>query len=83
MQITVLSSLEDREYALRSDDALLMEIHLVNEITSEGGVRTLPTKEALSQFTKRYSLSLFEIVIQILCCYYFEGYLQLMASPSS
>lgn len=31
-----------------------VEAHLVDEITCEGGIRNVPSKESLNQFTKRY-----------------------------
>ena len=31
-----------------------VEAHLVHEITCEGGIRNVPSKESLNQFTKRY-----------------------------
>lgn len=38
-----------------SENVLSMEVHLVDEITCEGGIRNVPSKEALNQFTKRCS----------------------------
>ncbi|KAL9956513.1 hypothetical protein ACROYT_G037997 [Oculina patagonica] len=38
-----------------SDKTLSVEGHLVENITSEGGIRAVPSKEALKQFTKRCS----------------------------
>ena len=31
-----------------------VEAHLVDDITCEGGIRNVPSKESLNQFTKRY-----------------------------
>lgn len=36
-----------------SEKTLSVEGHLVENITSEGGIRAVPSKEALNQFTKR------------------------------
>ena len=44
----------DNEESTESENILSVEVHLVEEITSEGGIRTVPSKETLIQFTKRY-----------------------------
>jgi len=45
----------DNEESEESENVLSIEVHLVEEITSEGGIRAVPSKEALTQFTKRCS----------------------------
>lgn len=54
LQIFALSlrSLEDQESS-EPEKTLSVEGHLVDNITSEGGIRAVPSKEALNQFTKR------------------------------
>lgn len=47
-----LRSAEDQE-AGEPENTLSVEGHLVDNITSEGGIRAVPSKEALNQFTKR------------------------------
>jgi len=47
-----LRSAEDQE-AGEPENTLSVEGHLVDDITSEGGIRAVPSKEALNQFTKR------------------------------
>ena len=43
----------DQESSDSEVKTLSVEGHLVDNITSEGGIRTVPSKEALNQFTKR------------------------------
>ena len=43
---------EDQESG-EPENTLSVEGHLVDNITSEGGIRAVPSKEALNQFTKR------------------------------
>ncbi|XP_074606040.1 AP-4 complex accessory subunit tepsin-like isoform X2 [Acropora palmata] len=38
-----------------SENMVSVEAHLVDEITCEGGIRNVPSKESLNQFTKRCS----------------------------
>ncbi|KAJ7372713.1 AP-4 complex accessory subunit Tepsin [Desmophyllum pertusum] len=47
-------SSEEQE-SRESENTLSIEGHLVDDITSEGGIRAVPSKEALNQFTKRCS----------------------------
>lgn len=44
--------MEDQE-SREPENTLSVEGHLVDNITSEGGIRAVPSKEALNQFTKR------------------------------
>ena len=48
----LLRSVEDQDSG-EHKDTLSVEGHLVDNITSEGGIRAVPSKEALNQFTKR------------------------------
>ena len=43
----------DDEDSTDSENRLSVEAHLVNKITSEGGIRAVPSKEDLVQFTRR------------------------------
>ena len=43
----------DDEDSSDSENGLSVEAHLVNKITSEGGIRAVPSKEDLIQFTRR------------------------------
>ena len=43
----------DDEDSTDSENGLSVEAHLVNKITSEGGIRAVPSKEDLIQFTRR------------------------------
>ena len=43
----------DDEDSSDSGNGLSVEAHLVNKITSEGGIRAVPSKEDLIQFTRR------------------------------
>lgn len=46
------SSSGDQE-SVELEDTLSVEVHLVENITSEGGIRAVPSKQDLNQFTKR------------------------------
>ncbi|PFX12377.1 VHS domain-containing protein [Stylophora pistillata] len=55
-------SSEDQE-SLESEDSLSVEVHLVENITSEGGIRAVPSKQDLNHFTKRCSSLNFDEVL--------------------